>query len=77
MKNKLIALLEELISETDKINIIGIKLSIMEHTAFLGHPKDFGEIVNIMNAVNSYIGSSNDNTKADVREVIKRINSKY
>lgn len=77
MKNKLISLLQELLIEIDRANLIGIKLSIMENTAFLGHPKDFGEITNIMNAVNSYIESSNDNTKANLEEVIKRINSKY
>lgn len=77
MKNKLISLLQELIVETDRVNLVGIKVSIMQNTAFLAQPKTIGEISNIMNAVNSFIDSPNSNNKANVENVIERLNEKF
>lgn len=77
MKNKLITLLGELLIETDKIDQIGIKVSIMENTAFLAHPRTFGEIGNIMNNVNAYLNSPSDSNKTNIEKLIQRIAEKY
>lgn len=77
MKNKLITLLQELLTETDKIDQIGIKVSIMENTAFLAHPRTIGEIGNIMNNVNAYLDSPSDGNKTNIEKLIQRINEKY
>ena len=77
MKNKLIALLQELIIETDKINRVSIKASIMESTAFLAKPSTFGEISNIMKHVNAFMESSTDANKVNIEKVIERINEKF
>jgi hypothetical protein len=77
MKNKLIDLLQELLIETDKIDQIGIKVSIMESTAFLAHPQTIGEIGNIMNNVNAYLDSPSDTNKANIEKLIQRINEKF
>lgn len=73
MKNKLI----ELLIETDKIDQIGIKVSIMESTAFLAHPRTIGEIGNIMNNVNAYLDSPSDTNIANIEKLIQRINEKF
>ncbi|WP_264538060.1 hypothetical protein [Flavobacterium sp. N1736] len=77
MKNKIINLLEELLIETDKVDQIGIKVSIMENTAFLAHPRTIGEIANIMNNVNAYLDSPSDSNKTSIEKLIQRINEKY
>lgn len=77
MKDKLIALIHELILEKDKTNITGLKIQIMEKTAFLARPKDIAEIHSIMDAVNNYIDFPNENNKAKLEDIIERIKLKY
>ena len=69
--------MQELIVETDRVNLGGIKVSIMQNTAFLAQPKTIGEIYSIMNAVNSFIDFPNSNNKANVENVIERLNEKF
>lgn len=77
MKKDLTAQLNKLLEETDKINFVGIKVSIMLNTQFLAKPETLGEISNIMEVVNSYIDSPNEETKDDVRKLIERIETKF
>lgn len=77
MKNKLINLLQELLIETDKIDQIGIKASIMQNTAFLAYPRTIGEIKNIMKNVNAYLDSPSDINKSNIEKLIQRINEKF
>lgn len=77
MKKDLIVQLNELLEETDKVNFVGIKVSIMLNTQFLAKPKTLGEISNIMEVVSSYIDSPNEETKDGVRRLIERIETKF
>ncbi|WDF57572.1 hypothetical protein PQ462_12680 [Flavobacterium sp. KACC 22758] len=77
MKSKLISLLQELLMETDHIDMIGIKVSILESTAFLANPRTIGEIRNILDNVNAYIDLPNDANKVNIEKLIQRINDKY
>lgn len=77
MKTTLISLLHELLEETDKINVVGIKVSIMTNTQFLADPKTIGEISNVMGIVNSFIDSPNQTTRENVLKLIERINDKF
>lgn len=49
----------------------------MLNTQFLVKPETLGEISNIMEVVNSYIDSPNEETKDDVRKLIERIETKF
>ena len=77
MKNKLIELLKELLVNNDRIDQVGIKVSIMENTAFLAQPKTIGEIGNIMEHVNAYVENPNEVNKLGVEKLIERIESKF
>ena len=77
MKNKLITNLQELLDHTSKVNHVGIKVSIMENTAFLANQDTAGEISNIMKAVNSYIDFPNKINKANVERVIQHLDEKF
>lgn len=73
MKEKLIALLKELLEENDKIKQKGLKIDIMVNTAFLSSPRNFPEVTNIMNKVNSFIDNTNEASKVGIASVIERI----
>ena len=77
MKNKLISLLQELLIETDEINKVSIKASIMQNTKFLAKSSTFGELSNLMKHVNAYMESSIDANKVNIEKVIDRINEKF
>ncbi|MET3032106.1 hypothetical protein [Flavobacterium johnsoniae] len=66
MKNKLISLLQKLLMETNHIDMIGIKVSILESKAFLANPRTIGEIRNILDNVNAYIELPNDANKIKI-----------
>ena len=77
MKKKLITNLQELLTQPSKVNLVGIKVSIMENTAFLANQQTAGEINNIMKAVNSYIDFPNKINKANVERVIQHLDEKF
>ncbi|WP_149207999.1 hypothetical protein [Flavobacterium johnsoniae] len=77
MKNKLISLLQELLIETDQVDLIGIKVLILENTEFLANQRTIAEIGNILDNVNAYIDLPNDANKVKIENLIQRINDKY
>ena len=76
MKKKLITNLQELLTQTSKVNHVGIKVSIMENSSFLAN-QHTGEISNIMKAVNSYIDFPNKINKANIERVIQHLDEKF
>lgn len=77
MKNKLISLLHELITENEEKDFKYLKISIMQNSAFLANPKGFSDLSSITTVVNSYIESQSVTNKANVEKVITNLNAKF